>query len=232
MTPASLRAKFALTPRTTPPRRRNHRLASPRSNKIVLAASSNQEGGGIFDAIFKHDPNLKPFEGHLQYRWNQFSERKAAIEAAEGSLKSFAKGYDKLGLVKGKDGTITYREWLPAASAVALYGDFNQWNDGSHRLERKEYGVWELTLPAGSIPHKSRFKIRIWKHDGGHVDRLPAWIKYSQPDPSVMGGAFNGIYWDPPPTRPSPGSRPLAPTWRRTRCASTRRTWACPVQSR
>jgi 1,4-alpha-glucan branching enzyme len=59
-------------------------------------------------------------------------------------------------LVKGKDGTIIYREWLPAASAVALYGDFNQWNDGSHRLERKEYGVWELTLPAGSIPHKSR----------------------------------------------------------------------------
>ena len=43
------------------------------------------------------------------------------------------------------------------------------------------------------------------------MDRLPAWVTYSQPDPSVMGGAYNGVYWDPSDGEKFPGFQALRP---------------------
>lgn len=35
----------------------------------------------------------------------------------------------------------TYREWLPNAKAVFLFGDFNNWDRTSHPLHRERWGV-------------------------------------------------------------------------------------------
>ena len=72
-------------------------------------------------------------------------------------------GYKHMGFTTAEDGTITYREWLPAAQAVSLIGDFNGWDGGRHSMDRGEGGVWSITLPAGSIPHCSRVKLHALK---------------------------------------------------------------------
>jgi 1,4-alpha-glucan branching enzyme len=143
------------------------------------------------------DEQLLEHEGHLKYRWDKFMETKKRIEDAEGSLEEFAKGYDKFGFNKKSDGSIVYREWAPAACSAFLIGDFNQWSPESHPMQKDDFGVWEITLPAGTIPHGSRVKIKMRKSDQGWVDRIPAWITYATQEPQ-LGAHYDGVYWDPP----------------------------------
>ncbi len=89
------------------------------------------------------------------HRWQQYQSTKEAICKAEGSVAAFAEvreaetsscctlalvrsaepawlltlqGYLKMGFNRAK-GAIVYREWAPAAQAVALIGDFNGWKE-------------------------------------------------------------------------------------------------------
>ena len=163
----------------------------------------------------EHDPMLKDHEEHLKYRWKVFQETKENIVKGEGSMDAFSKGYEKFGFNKLPTGEIVYREWAPAAKAANLIGDFNEWSPESHPMKKDEFGVWEIVLPAGTIPHGSRVKIRMLKFDDNvWVDRIPAWIKMSYQEPGVMGAKYDGIYWDPPVTekyeRKNP--RPLRPS--------------------
>lgn len=41
-------------------------------------------------------------------------------------LDKFSKGYETMGFQVANDGTITYREWAPAADAAFLIGDFSK----------------------------------------------------------------------------------------------------------
>ena len=147
--------------------------------------------------LIEIDEMLKPHEGHLRYRWEKFLEVKGAIEKASGSLSAFADGYKEYGFSKKEDGTIVYKEWMPACNHAALVGDFNGWNGEATPMARDDFGNWSCELPAGTIPHDSRVKIRFFK-DGGHVDRIPAYIRYARVPPNEMGAKYDGIYWDPP----------------------------------
>lgn len=159
----------------------------------------SRDGLGVVEG----DPMLAEYEGHLRYRYNQFLTKKLAIDQHEGGLDSFSKGYEKFGFTKeGND--IVYREWVPAAKAVQLVGDFNGWNGEGHWLEKNQFGVWTLRLPPGpggapAIAHGSRVKVRIQKPDHQWVDRIPAWIAWATVEPGKMGAFYDGIYWDPPP---------------------------------
>lgn len=42
-------------------------------------------------------------------------------------LDKFSKGYETMGFQVKNDGTITYREWAPAADAAWLIGDFSDY---------------------------------------------------------------------------------------------------------
>jgi len=46
------------------------------------------------------------------------------MEAHEGGLLEFSKGYRKFGFQNEAAG-IRYREWIPNAAAVFLFGDFS-----------------------------------------------------------------------------------------------------------
>jgi 1,4-alpha-glucan branching enzyme len=55
---------------------------------------------------------------------------------------------------------IWYREWAPGARALALVGEFNDWQPkDNHWAFKNEFGVFELFLPdnpdgTSAIPHK------------------------------------------------------------------------------
>ena len=158
------------------------------------------------------DENLAPHAEHLRYRFATFRERKSAIEGAEGSLEAFSRGYERYGFTKdATTGDITYREWAPAAAHMALIGDFNGWNGEATPMTRGEFGTWEVTLPAGTIAHGSKVKVRVFKGDGGSVDRIPAWIRRATVEPGVMGAGYDGIYWDPEEKFEFKNARPKKP---------------------
>ena len=113
-----------------------------------------------------------------------------------GLPRRVRQGY-QFGFSKTASGEIVFREWAPAACRAVLIGDFNGWNPDATHLEKDEYGVWSVTLPAGAIEHGSASRSTQKKGDGAWVDRVPAWIKMSYSEPGVMGANYDGIYWDP-----------------------------------
>jgi 1,4-alpha-glucan branching enzyme len=197
-----VRSRAAAKPAAAPLRAAAPRLArrATRGAAVRPMAAATGPDGYTVDGMgcTEVDEQLLEHEGHLKYRWEKFLERKNAIKEAEGSLLDFAKGYRKFGFNKTSSGEIVYREWAPAACRACLIGDFNGWNPDANHMEKDEFGVWTLTLPAGAIEHGSRVKIRMKKGDGEWVDRIPAWIKMSYSEPGVMGAGYDGIYWDPP----------------------------------
>ena len=133
-------------------------------------------------------------------RWNRYKELRAAIDANEGGLEKFSRGFERLGFNRTAAG-ITYREWAPAAKAAQLIGDFNSWKGEAHWMTKDQYGVFEIFLPDAAdgtpaIPHGSRVKIHMQTEAGGWIDKIPAWIKMAVQAPGEI--PFNGVYYDPP----------------------------------
>ena len=148
-------------------------------------------------AIMAQDENLPQFAEHITYRWEQYQAFQREIEANEGSLAEFAQAYRTHGLLPSMSGGVTFKEWLPWAQDVQLIGDFNGWDGGATPLERGDFGVWTCELPAGSIEHGSRYKIRILTPHGEWIDRLSAWTRYAVAE-QVMDATYDGVFWNPP----------------------------------
>ncbi|KAH7850015.1 hypothetical protein Vadar_026561 [Vaccinium darrowii] len=184
-------------------------------NSTMAAIEDDTEKIGLFSI----DPSLEQFKDHFRYRLKRYVDQKKLIEKYEGSLEEFAQGYLKFGFNREEDG-IVYREWAPAAQEAQVIGDFNGWNGSNHCMEKNEFGVWSIKIPNSSgnpaIPHNSLVKFRFKQGDGIWVDRIPAWIKYATVDPTKFAVAYDGVYWDPPPSEryqfkfPRP-SKPKAP---------------------
>ncbi|KAK9791176.1 hypothetical protein WJX73_007550 [Symbiochloris irregularis] len=161
----------------------------------------------------KWDQSLGSHADHFRYRWNVYKGMRASIDKNEGGLAKFSEGYKIFGLNRGvRDGKegIWYREWAPGARALALVGEFNNWDPkDNHWAVRNDFGVWELFLPdedgTSAIPHRSRIKARLETAYGEWVERIPAWVKWAtQTDGEVQ---FNGVYWAPPKVG-KPGEEP------------------------
>jgi len=147
-------------------------------------------------AIFDSDGYLEPFRGHFEYRYKTFLQRLDEIEKNEGSLYAFSHGYQKLGFVETPEG-VYFREWAPAAKAVFLTGDFNNWDRRQHPLKKDAFGNWEIFLPKNKdgsypIPHMSKVKIHLCNAKDEWVDRIPAWIQYVLQNPHDL--SYDGVY--------------------------------------
>jgi hypothetical protein len=114
----------------------------------------------------------------LQYRWGVYKNIRAHIDNAEGGMDKFTQAYKHFGLNRGehegKKG-IWYREWAPGAQAVALIGEFNDWNPkDDHWALKSEYGTFALFLPdvngRPQVPH------RCAAHQTGRVVGRPAVV--------------------------------------------------------
>jgi hypothetical protein len=98
------------------------------------------------------DPMLGPFGAHFSARQARLLAQMDRVEAAEGGLDAFSRGYERFGFTRGGGGGpgvegIWLREWLPDAREVSLVGDFNGWDAAATPLARGEHGVWSVFLP-------------------------------------------------------------------------------------
>ena len=154
----------------------------------------------------RFDPSLWSHADHIRTRYDRYRRLRAAIDEHEGGLDAFSQGYKYFGFNRGvsNDGSqegIWYREWAPAANALALVGDFNDWTPApEHWAIKNDFGVWQLFLPdladgTSAIAHRSRIKCRLETPAGEHVDRIPAWTKWAtQAWDEIL---FNACYWEP-----------------------------------
>lgn len=67
-------------------------------------------------------------------------------------------------------------------------------------MERQMFGVWSIKISDDNqgvsvIPHNTRVKFTFkHHHDGGWIDRVPAWIKFTT---SAAASTLDGVYRDP-----------------------------------
>lgn len=145
------------------------------------------------------DPWLEPYNTEINNRFERYSKVLENIEGVTGSLENFATGHLWYGITYDtkKKGWF-YREWAPAAHALFLIGDFNNWDRGSHPLKKIEGGNWEIFLPAAeykaTFVHESRLKVHVVSKNGAH-DRIPAYIKRVIQD--EQNHDFSGQLWMP-----------------------------------
>ncbi|KAG5956892.1 hypothetical protein E4U57_002166 [Claviceps arundinis] len=155
-----------------------------------------QDGTGVV----KLDSWLEPFSDALRRRYTKAQELIKTIDANEGGLETFSRGFEKFGLNVNADNSITYREWAPNATSASLVGDFNNWDRSTHSMKKNEFGVFEIILAARdgqpAIGHNSKIKISLQLPTGEVVDRLPAWIKYVTQDLKVSP-AYDARFWNP-----------------------------------
>lgn len=173
-----------------------------KNNKSTMDRTIEDELENL--AVLTVDPSLASHKAHFQYRYTKYLQQKQAIEKYEGSLEDFSEGYLKFGFNR-EGNKIVYREWAPAAKEAQLIGDFNAWNGLGHQMEKDKFGVWTVYIPDKdgnpAIPHGSNVKVRMKVANGTWIDRIPAWIRYATVDPSNFGAAYDGVYWDPPPSK-------------------------------
>ena len=101
--------------------------------------------------LIQDDPWLEPYEVDINERYSRFVQKNEEIKLHSKSLSQFANGHLYFGFQydNGKKGWY-YREWAPAAYALFLIGDFNNWDAGLHPLKKiNSEGCWEIFVPVG-----------------------------------------------------------------------------------
>ena len=150
-------------------------------------------------AIVEQDDWLKPVEGAMTERYAHFCRRLSGIERTAGSLVDYANGYLYFGFQYDpvRRGW-WFREWLPGAIDVYLFGDFNGWQRTELPLRRGAGGGWSIFLPdesfAGRLVHGSRVKILVHGRNGW-LERIPAYIRRVVQDEQSKD--FSGQLWAP-----------------------------------
>lgn len=144
--------------------------------------------------IIKDDPWLTPYEADIQNRLDYFQFELRRIENSFGDLLKYASRHQELGFQKTNIG-FTYKEWAPEAQALSLVGDFNNWDENAHPMQKKENGIWEVEIKEDyGLGHLSSVKVRVTSANGKH-DRIPAYIKYATQHEKNYD--FTGRVWAP-----------------------------------
>ncbi len=145
--------------------------------------------------LVQDDPWLEPYVDEIQDRINRYRHMIKTISEEYGSLTSFARAYEYLGINYNhqKQGW-WYREWAPAAEALYFTGDFNGWDRTSHPMKKNDKGIWEIFLKAGELKHGDKVKVHVV--GGGMArDRIPAYIRRTVQDPDTHD--YTGQVWQP-----------------------------------
>lgn len=121
------------------------------------------------------DSGLESYLGEVRMHLDRFNSKRLKL-AGQGSLKDAANGYMYFGFHRTEDGWV-FREWLPGADKVWLYGDFNNWDKNSHPLTYTENGIWQIELKGkNAIKHGQYVKLLVGRH-GALYERIPAYIR-------------------------------------------------------
>jgi 1,4-alpha-glucan branching enzyme len=149
--------------------------------------------------MVEQDEWLVPVESEVNARWRRYTERLRTL-AGGGTLSDFANGYRWFGFQR--DEILSgwwFREWLPEAIDVYLFGDFNYWRRTELRLEKGSGGVWSIFLPdavyGDTLIHGSLYKIHVHGHNGWH-DRIPAYARRVVQNDDTKD--YTAQFWNPP----------------------------------
>lgn len=130
------------------------------------------------------DPWLKPYAPDILERYEYFKIIYDRLNQDYSSLYEFANWHTELGFHYDKKTQIwTYREWAPAAHALFLAGDFNDWNPSSHPLKPSDDDFWEIKLE--QFDSDTQFKVIVESALGRHY-RLPLFIRRVVQDPKTL----------------------------------------------
>jgi 1,4-alpha-glucan branching enzyme len=161
------------------------------------------EHKSLIKAALDLDPYLEPYAQPLIARQLQFRSVLKDISANETSLLDFANSYQRYGIHANRtDKSITVTQYIPDVEAVALVGEFNQWDLQKHQLKRaNDFGLWSLTIPPVNgnyaIPHDSQYKIAMTLKSGEVIHRLDPWAVRATQPPKDHGFAYQGRFWNP-----------------------------------
>lgn len=152
--------------------------------------------------IVAEDSWLEPVEGEINLRHRMYLDRIEDIKKSSGSLSDYANGYKYFGWQRDEDMQgWWFREWLPNAMDVFIFGDFNGWQRTQLRLDKNyQTGVWSIFLPDAmysyTLTHGSLYKLHVhgWN---GWLDRIPAWATRVVQDEQTKD--FSGQFWNPEP---------------------------------
>ncbi len=132
--------------------------------------------------ILEIDPYLKSFEQDINLRMDNYNRKKKELLGKKKSIVNFANGHNYFGFHRTKEGWV-YREWAPAAEAMYLTGDFNQWNATACPMNRLENGVFEVEL-SGKNALKVGEKVQaVVVHNGQQLRRIPTYATRVVQDP-------------------------------------------------
>ena len=124
--------------------------------------------------IIKMNPCLKPFEGDLKMRMDNYKATKSALLADGKSLSEFANAHHYFGFHATADGWY-YREWAPGAEIMYLTGDFCGWDRYAHPMNNIGGGVYELFLPGKDALQEGQIVRTIVVHEGRELERIPVY---------------------------------------------------------
>ena len=135
--------------------------------------------------IMEYDANLAAFERDFDLRAERFERKKKELLKNAATLSDFANGHLFYGFHQTEDGWY-YREWAPAADEMYLTGEFNGWNARSHKLEKKENGVFEIFLPGTDALKNGQNVQAVVIHKGQELRRIPVYAKYVVQNPKTI----------------------------------------------
>ena len=144
--------------------------------------------------ITEIDPWLAPHAGDIELRMDRFKDKRRQLVGEDPTLVNFANGHLFFGFHRTKSGWV-FREWMPGADEVRLFGEFNGWDKESHPLDRGENGVWEIVLK-GKNSLKNGQNVKLWvRHGDDWFARLPAYSTKVVMDPEQK--TLCSQVWDP-----------------------------------
>ena len=149
--------------------------------------------------MVERDEWLHPVAERIADRHNRYVARMNAIEQQAGSIVDYANGYRYYGWQWDAvlDGW-WFREWLPEAYDVFIFGDFNSWQRTQLRLDKNRDGVWSIFLPNAMyghlLTHGSLYKLHVHGKNGWH-DRIPAYATRVVQDENTKN--YTAQFWNP-----------------------------------
>ncbi len=145
--------------------------------------------------IIKNDPWLEPYAEAITGRHNDAIAVEKRLTSAAGSLSEFANAHQYFGLHRLADGSWTFREWAPNATAITLVGDFSEWKPAAaYALHPIGNGVWEGVFPPQAFVHGQLYKMLV-EWPGGSGERIPAYATRVIQDPVTY--LFSAQVWAP-----------------------------------
>ncbi len=135
--------------------------------------------------IIDLDPALKPYESDIKLRMDLYKQTKDRILRFGEDIVQFANGAEYFGFHRVKGGWV-YREWAPAADAIYLIGDMNNWNRESLPMKKLDHGIFELYMEGENYLYDGcKVKALVVKGED-KFERIPLYIHRVVQDPKTI----------------------------------------------